>query len=201
MPVYDAHLAMLVGSRLCHDLISPVGAIQNGLELLALSGGDTSGPEMALISESCSGAAARIRFFRIAFGSAVDSQRLGAKDCAATLVAVTQGGRIRSVWSIAGDQRRSDVQLGYLAHMCCENALPQGGTITLERDGDTVSVTAEGPRIAADPAAWALLAGDGRGQDITADRVQFLLLSILAQERGKRLQSEAGATRARILIR
>ena len=55
MPDLDAHLATLVGSRLCHDLISPVGAIQNGLELLALSGGGATSPEMALISEGFSG--------------------------------------------------------------------------------------------------------------------------------------------------
>ena len=201
MPVYDAEIALLVGSRLCHDLISPVGAIQNGLELLALSEGDHSGPEMALISDSCAGATARIRFFRVAFGSATESQRMSARDCAATLAAVTQGSRIRADWTIAGDQRRSDVQLAYLAHMCCENALPQGGTITLAQDGDAVSVTAEGPRIAADPGSWAHLAGDGRGQEITADRVQFLLLSLLAQQRGKRLHSQTDATRAHIVIR
>ena len=62
-------LTALVGSRICHDLISPLGAIGNGLELLQLSG-LPQGPEWALIAESVENASARIRFFRIAYGAA-----------------------------------------------------------------------------------------------------------------------------------
>ena len=45
------HIAALLGSRICHDLISPIGAISNGVELMQMSGADSS-PELALISES-----------------------------------------------------------------------------------------------------------------------------------------------------
>ena len=65
-------LAALIGSRICHDLISPIGAIGNGLELLSMSG--AGGPEVALISDSVANANARIRFFRIAFGHASPEQ-------------------------------------------------------------------------------------------------------------------------------
>lgn len=59
----NINLAALIGSRICHDLISPIGAINNGLELLGMS--DTpEGPELELISESVGNASARIRFFR-----------------------------------------------------------------------------------------------------------------------------------------
>ena len=62
-------LAALIGSRICHDLISPIGAINNGLELVAMSG-DVMSQEMELIAQSVENASARIRFFRVAFGSA-----------------------------------------------------------------------------------------------------------------------------------
>ncbi len=65
-------LAALLGSRICHDLISPLGAIGNGVELLAMSG--QSGPEMAMIEDSVRNANARIRFFRMAFGPASADQ-------------------------------------------------------------------------------------------------------------------------------
>ena len=66
MPIDTAKLATLVASRLCHDLVSPVGAISNGLELIALAG--TPGPEeMELIEQSCTSATARLNFFRVAF--------------------------------------------------------------------------------------------------------------------------------------
>ena len=64
----NVNLAALIGSRICHDLISPIGAINNGLELLDMNGG-VQGAEMELISGSVGNAGARIRFFRIAFGS------------------------------------------------------------------------------------------------------------------------------------
>ena len=76
MSVDNANLAALVGSRICHDLISPIGAINNGLELLGMSG-DMSGPELELISDSVANANARIRFFRIAFGAAANSRSAG----------------------------------------------------------------------------------------------------------------------------
>src|SRR5690606_36320108 len=76
-------LGALVASRICHDLVNPLGAIGNGVELLALTTGfgpaagpqgaslqGTAGgsPELALIAESTTHAAARARLFRLAFG-------------------------------------------------------------------------------------------------------------------------------------
>jgi histidine phosphotransferase ChpT len=62
-------IAALIASRICHDLISPIGAIGNGMELMALSSGqEQSSPELDLISQSVENANARIRFFRIAYG-------------------------------------------------------------------------------------------------------------------------------------
>ena len=58
-----ATLAALLGSRICHDLISPLGAIGNGIELLELSGIDS--PEVALIREAVADANRRIKLFRI----------------------------------------------------------------------------------------------------------------------------------------
>ncbi len=69
MNVRSSDLVALIGSRICHDLISPIGAIGNGIELIGLSGAG-AGPEMALISESVTNAQARIRFYyRVAFGA------------------------------------------------------------------------------------------------------------------------------------
>lgn len=66
-----ADLASLLCSRLCHDLLSPVGAMNNGLELLA----EETDPEMRkrcmeLLAESARSAADKLKFFRLAFGAA-----------------------------------------------------------------------------------------------------------------------------------
>lgn len=59
----------LIGSRICHDLINPLGAIGNGIELLSLSGMAAS-PEMTLVQDSVNNATARVKFLRLAFGDA-----------------------------------------------------------------------------------------------------------------------------------
>src|SRR3546814_20124843 len=71
MTVESIDFAALLCSRLCHDLLSPIGALNNGLELLA----DENDPEMRarcleLLSESARKSANKLKYFRLAFGSA-----------------------------------------------------------------------------------------------------------------------------------
>ena len=70
MALNNLDLAALVSSRICNDLIYPIGAINNGLELLNMFGLVHDGPEIQLIGNSVKSASTRIQFFRIAFGAA-----------------------------------------------------------------------------------------------------------------------------------
>lgn len=73
--------AALIPSRICHDVISQIGAIGNGMELMALSSGqEQSSPELDLILQSVENANARIRFFRIAYGSALSTHLVGRQE-------------------------------------------------------------------------------------------------------------------------
>lgn len=195
-----ASLAALVGSRLCHDLISPIGAIQNGLELVALSGGGDTTAEMALIQDSCDSASARIKFFRVAFGSANDGQGISARDAAATLDAITRTTRVQPQWAAGDRMARSNVQLAYLGFLCCESALPAGGSVRIEGDDTHLRVTATGSRINVMPEAWSFLAGGGTLDTLTPDKVQFALLSTLARDRGKPLSASPRSDRIEIAI-
>lgn len=126
----NADLAALIGSRICHDLISPIGAINNGLELLDMTG-MAGGPELDLIADSVDHAGARIRFFRIAYGAAGD-QMLGAPEVSAVLNDLSQGARTRFRWMPETPQQRGDVRLAFLALQCVETALPHGGEGVVE---------------------------------------------------------------------
>lgn len=189
MSQVSATLAALVGSRLCHDLISPIGAIQNGLELMALSGAGDTSPEMALIKDSCESATARIRFFRVAFGAASPGQTMGRRDTVATLAALGRGGRMLFDWMPTEDLPRPQVQLAFLAYLCCESALPHGGSVRFARDAAGWTLTAQGPRIAADPELWDHLNGTVPLDVPAADRVHFALLPILAEAQGHKLMA------------
>ncbi|MBY6005626.1 hypothetical protein KUV62_17005 [Salipiger bermudensis] len=191
MSLDNARIAGLVGSRLCHDLVSPVGAISNGLELIALSGSPGS-DEMALIAQSCASASARINFFRVAFGAASAEQRIGAAEAGKLLTDYAGGSRLALLWQAPGDAERRDVQLAFLAALCCETALPLGGRVVIASEAGGWRITGTGPRLGIEPALWKILQGGALPADLAPARVQFALLAMLAPERGRKLELTTG---------
>ena len=190
-------LTALIGSRICHDLISPIGAIGNGVELLMMDG-VTKGPEIALIAESVANANARIRYFRVAFGSAGRDQRIGRGEVASILEDTTRGGRLVIDWQSPQDLARREVKLAFLAIQCCETAMPYGGRIRVERGEPRWSVAAQATRMRIDAAVWDVLSDPGAATDLTAAHVHFALLPAEVTRQGRRLAVELRETEIRM---
>lgn len=180
-------LAALIGSRICHDLINPIGAISNGLELVAMATPLSTSPEMTLIRQSCDNATARIRFFRIAFGTGDDTRSLPVTTARATLLDHFAGTRLRPDWETDTDMGRDVVQLGYLAALCLETALPQGGDIRITVTNRSLIAFAFGPVVQRDAALWSRLeAPDGaHPASLRPAHVQFALLARLCSASGR----------------
>ncbi|MGD9865878.1 MAG: histidine phosphotransferase family protein [Pseudodonghicola sp.] len=185
--VNPQELSALIASRICHDLIGPIGAIVNGLELLEMAGG-TPGPEMELISDSAQGASARLRLFRVAFGAPGD-QMLGRSDIVTMLEQIGKGSRMRYSWLVEGAQPRSQVKLAFLALQCCEAALPRGGEVRVMEENGAWTVTASAERIAVDPGLWSWLDGAGERVVPAPARVQYMLLPMAAEQIGRRVEA------------
>lgn len=175
----------MVGSRICHDLISPVGAIGNGVELIGMGG--FSGPEIELISDSVDNASARIRFFRIAFGMAGAEQLVGSPEVRSILEDLSAGGRMTYVWEVSRDVERPYLRAAFLALMCLETALPLGGQISVSKAGDRWNLRAEGTKLAVNRELWADLTRPSRVVEITPGRVQFGLLPQVVADLGREL--------------
>ncbi len=180
MAVDTANLAALIGSRICHDLISPVGAINNGLELLAMSGA-MAGPELELISDSVLNANARIRFFRIAFGAAGD-QQMGRAEIVSVLDDIGKAGRLKYQWNLAEGCSRSEVRMAFLAALCLETALPYGGLITVSCTDGKWTVVGEGRKISIEAPLWGHVDTSDTSATLTPAQVQFAMLAVAAQE-------------------
>lgn len=181
------NLATLVASRICHDLISPIGAIGNGVELMLI---DQTGPivqEMALIMQSTSAANARIRFFRIAFGLCSPDQRIGRQEVATILDDLTTGSRIKVVLDSPNNLARRDVKLVFLGFLCFEGALPQGGAITLTMTDQGWHLAANAARLRVEADLWAGLANLDLYSDITPTQVHFPLMVLEAARQHRRL--------------
>ncbi|SEN26042.1 histidine phosphotransferase ChpT [Loktanella fryxellensis] len=181
-------LATLVGSRICHDLISPIGAIGNGVELMSLSQPGDCDAEMALIATSAAHASARIRFFRVAFGAASPGQSIATRDVLRLLSDHARGSRITYDWQPAGDLTRDEVRIAFLLMMCLEQAMAQGGKITVSRTSGHWTVGGHAPRLRLDVALWDALARPGTMVDVTAAQVQFALLSQITAQSDTALQ-------------
>lgn len=190
-------LAALIASRICHDLISPIGAIGNGVELLAMEPGGTR-PEMTLISESVANASARIRFFRICFGQASSDQRISRSEVASILGDLSRGGRVGYAWTSPTDLSRREVRLVFLLLQCLESALAYGGKVAVTRSEAGWLVQAEASRLKVDPALWEVLTEPRAPAEIGAAQVHFALVPDELSRQGRRLITEIGETTIRL---
>jgi histidine phosphotransferase ChpT len=189
-------LSALIGSRICHDLISPIGAIGNGVELMLMDG-SVKGPELSLISESVSNANARIRFFRVAFGAAGGDARIARTEAQSILSDITTGGRLRVDWTSASDLARREVKIAFLAIQCMETAMPWGGRVTVDQ-AERWTVTGTAPRLKLDPALWEVLSNPHATAEITPALVHFALVPDEMHKQGRRLTVELSETEVRL---
>jgi histidine phosphotransferase ChpT len=162
-------LASLLCSRLCHDLMSPVGALNNGIELLA----DETDPEMRekcleLLAESARASANKLKVFRLAFGAAGGfGEEIDTREAEVALEGLFgPERRIELGWVVSDNKLPKDaVKLLLNLALLAGDALVRGGRLDVgaeRRNGEIeLAVRAEGPRILLDPALRETLATGG----------------------------------------
>ena len=193
-PEHEADaLASLVGSRICHDMANPVGAIANGVELVTLGGISADGPEVSLVADSVAHATARLRFYRVTYGVAGSRQMLGPGETRKLLSDAYGKTRLSVHWDITGDQPRALVKLAFLLLQCAEVALPRGGTARVSIQKDRWRIEAAAERIATNPALFALLAGGPIPLSLPPSQVQFALAPRAAASLERTIGFEDGA--------
>jgi histidine phosphotransferase ChpT len=151
--------ASLLCSRLCHDLMSPIGALNNGIELLA----DETDPDMRekcleLLADSARASANKLKFFRLAFGAAGGfGEQIDTHEAEIALEGLFGAERrIELGWAVQEEKLPKDaVKLLLNLAMLAGDALVRGGRLDVgaELQGDEIelAVRAEGPRILLDP--------------------------------------------------
>ena len=189
-------LASLLCSRLCHDMLSPVGTLSNGLELLA----EEKDPEMRkrcmeLLEQSAKISADKLKFFRLAFGAAGGFGEYVAVEEPRALIDALAGnnGRITVNWSLGAPMlpKGAVKLLLNLAHIGID-ALVRGGTLDIgaeSREGASeIVVRAAGPRIAFDPNIGKALDGTLPPVELSSRTAPAWMLHLLAQRQGGGLQ-------------
>jgi histidine phosphotransferase ChpT len=192
----SADLASLLCSRLCHDLLSPVGAMTNGLELLA----EEKDPEMRkrcmeLLEQSARTSADKLKFFRLAFGAAGGfGESVPVEEPRALVDSLVAGNeRIAINWSLGAPSlpKAAVKVLLNLAHIGIE-ALVRGGTLDIgaeSREGASeIVVRASGARIAFDPTIGQALDGSLPVVELSSRTAPAWMIHQLAAKHGGGLQ-------------
>ncbi len=192
----NVDLASLLCSRLCHDLLSPVGAMNNGLELLA----DETDPEMQkrcmeLLGESARSAANKLKFFRLAFGAAggygpsVDPNE--AKAVIEPLI--TGSGRTTLDWQVPSEMMpKAAVKVLLNLVFVTNEALVRGGNIVVGAEGrdseHEIVIRASGPKIVIDQSIVDTLQGKTAPDQIDSRTAAAWMVHDLAAKNGGRVQ-------------
>ena len=189
-------LASLLCSRLCHDLLSPVGAMNNGLELLA----DETDPEMRercidLLGDSAKTSAQKLKYFRLAFGAAggfgdmVDSNE--PKDLIEAMVASKQ--RLEFNWNVDADTMpKPAVKIMLNIALIAVEALVRGGELTIAAEANDnmweLAVRAHGPKIALDEVIMRALHGELSPDELSPRTAAAYMIEQIAKERSGQIQ-------------
>jgi len=192
--------ASLLCSRLCHDLLSPVGALNNGIELLS----DEHDPEMRarcleLLGESARASANKLKFFRLAFGAAGGfADDVDTREARVAIEGLFGGdGRIQLGWMV-DEPVMSKAALKVLLNLVliAGDALVRGGRLDVGAEkhngGIDIVVRAEGGRIVLDPELKKTLTGDSSEETIAPRAAAAWLVHSLVQEGNGQVQIADG---------
>lgn len=189
-------LAALLCSRLCHDMLSPVGAISNGLELLA----DETDPAMReqcleLLENSARISADKLKFFRLAFGAAGGfGEAVPIEEAQEVVSALAlDAKKVQLNWAILEPSLpKPAVKVLLNLSQIALDALVRGGTLDIGaelREGNMEIVArAKGPRIAFDETIGRALQGELEDHEITSRTAAAHMIALLAEELGGGMQ-------------
>jgi len=181
--------ASLLCSRLCHDLVSPVGALSNGVEILA----DEQSPEMreqvlGLLEQSARQTSNRLQFFRLAFGTGGNfAAEIDPREGHKALAAFLDGSRIRLNWNVgaSGLDKSTLKLLLNLALVAAESIIREGELrieLHLPGRGGELAVTAMAQRLTLSDTMRAALSGQLREDALDPKTAPAYLASTLARE-------------------
>ncbi len=181
----DLDLAALLCSRVCHDVISPVGAIANGLELIDDPEMDEETKETALdmVRSSARTASAKLKFCRIAFGAAGSAGALIDMGEAGEIAKAFVGEeKVKLDWLAPRENRpKQQVKLVLNMMLMAMAGIPRGGVLTVAAEGDVFTARAAGDRAKVPDAISQVLDGSMELAALDARLVQPYYAKQLAQ--------------------
>ena len=185
----------LLVSRICHDLISPVGAISNGIELVQEMGEDAGEEAWTLMSDSTDRATSRLQCFRLAYGSAGSESLIGLSDIEKVFREWLVKGHLELEWNI--DEEPEDLPKGALKALIdilllSEECNPGDGSVSVQLldSGNGFKVVANGSKVGFRERGDEALDGSISVEDITPRSVHAYITGQYAAHYGLKISYE-----------
>lgn len=185
-------LSALLSSRVCHDLINPVGAIGSGLDVLDDPSMDGAMRDAAfdLIRSGATKAIALLSYARLAYGAAGGyGAQIGLEDARKALTDLYATVKPELVWNIGeGLAPKENVKVLMILAYAAADCVPRGGTAIVDGSIDDFSITATGKKVLLQDGLVQALKGDA--SDISPKFTPALIASRLAAEKGGAVSAE-----------
>jgi len=209
---FDLRLAEMLASRLCHDLVNPIGAVANGVELMSEFCDTMQKDALDLVASSADSAMRRIAFFRVAYGNAGHDEGRSVQEVRGLVEGFLAGGKVKLDWPAKPEDAavglpRSGLKLLAAMVVLAAESLPRGGGLAVSVDppaGASLVATGAGARIESSVASVLAVLGSGATPDPDAldpKCVGAAYAGRLAASIGAKIASDAGADRVGFTLR
>ncbi|MGB3455537.1 MAG: histidine phosphotransferase family protein [Litorimonas sp.] len=187
-------LAALLCARICHDLVSPVGALGTAIEILDDDGNaDMHDDALELIKSSSRRASAKLKFLRLAFGAGGSAPGvLGADEIRELVSDMFADAKADIVFDFHGDGvEKSRARILLNLAMLGVQAVPRGGEVRIATTPDAVSIVSTGPRARLDETVERALRGRAPEHGFDGRSIQPFYASMMAREAGGQVTATA----------
>ena len=193
----ELRLAALLCSRVCHDLISPVSALNNGIEVLADDDDDEMREHaLTLISMSGKQASAKLQFARLAYGaSSTAGDSLDFGEVRHVIDTLFESGKVKVEWKVETHSvGRSFVKILANLILIAADCIPRGGSLTVQiaddKDDQTLKLVATGDRAKLNEDVGRALKDELDGEELNPRSIQPFLTGLLAREENLDIQHQ-----------
>lgn len=212
MPTIDLRILEILTSKVCHDLISPIGAVNNGVEFMQEMGVEDAGDAVDLIAFSAQQASAKLTAFRMAYGTGGADNSIKPEDVYNIIQDIVGAeSKISQDWDkdapIGLNQETFERPTGFAKILICGlllamDCLPRGGVLSVEAEGDNdFTVIATGENAAFRDGTQDALTFKIPSETLEPKNVHPYVMGLLAEQYGFSVKlDETDSTSARIAV-
>lgn len=195
----------LLCSRICHDVVSPVAAISNGVELLTEMGADGLDDSVGLLTHAARQASVRLQMFRLCYGAGGSEALVTGKMVYETFNQYIESDKVKLDWDLMNATPDEDLNIGFFKILVntmifARETLIRGGTVKVTKDGYKMMVEAIGDTVTVREGMAEALKGELPLSDLTPKTIHPYIACMFAKHFGYPMSYEAGENTIKITI-